>query len=272
MEHATRTMKILMASIQLVALAALAETTKPFPQHWGSPPAIQTQDYRPLPDGYGFGSSTLANWISTNLAKDAASAQGQPPAGTKPLYSCDFSELPEGALPDSFLVIQGDFEVKSAGTNKLLELPGAPLDSHSVLFGPVTNANVAVEARICATAKGRRMPTFGVGLGGVAGYKLQIAPAKGTAELLLDTQVVATVPFDWKSGSWIACRLQIRQTGDAAWTVQAKAWPAGSPEPAAWLLTKQSSEAPINGQASILGSPFSGMPIQYDDLKVEAAR
>ena len=43
---------------------------KPYPVHWGSPPKRQTRDYRKLPGGYGFGSSTLAKWIQQNMAKD----------------------------------------------------------------------------------------------------------------------------------------------------------------------------------------------------------
>ena len=39
---------------------------KPFPTHWGKPPEIQTKDYRPLPYGYGHGSSTLYGWIINN--------------------------------------------------------------------------------------------------------------------------------------------------------------------------------------------------------------
>jgi len=39
---------------------------KPFPTKWGKPPEIQTKDYRPLPHGYGHGSSTLYNWIISN--------------------------------------------------------------------------------------------------------------------------------------------------------------------------------------------------------------
>ena len=35
----------------------------PFPPHWGRPPAIQTKDIRPLPGGFGMGSSTLAHWV-----------------------------------------------------------------------------------------------------------------------------------------------------------------------------------------------------------------
>ena len=30
----------------------------------------QTKDYRPLPGGFGMGSSTLANWIKENLEED----------------------------------------------------------------------------------------------------------------------------------------------------------------------------------------------------------
>lgn len=42
-----------------------------FPAHWGPEPPVQTRDYRELPGGYGFGSSTLYKWIETNMAKDA---------------------------------------------------------------------------------------------------------------------------------------------------------------------------------------------------------
>ena len=40
---------------------------KPFPAHWGKPPAVQTRDIRPLPFGFGMGSSTLAHWITKNI-------------------------------------------------------------------------------------------------------------------------------------------------------------------------------------------------------------
>ena len=49
-------------------------TIRPLPSHWGPEPLIQTRDYRELPGGYGFGSSTLYAWIESNMAKDAAAA------------------------------------------------------------------------------------------------------------------------------------------------------------------------------------------------------
>ncbi len=57
---------------------------KPFPKHWGNPPAIQTRDIRELPDGYGQGSSTLAKWIQQNTEKDKTAAKPKPPAATPP--------------------------------------------------------------------------------------------------------------------------------------------------------------------------------------------
>jgi hypothetical protein len=43
---------------------------KPFPPHWGKPPLLQTKDMRPLPFGFGMGSSTLAAWIKEHVKKD----------------------------------------------------------------------------------------------------------------------------------------------------------------------------------------------------------
>jgi hypothetical protein len=43
---------------------------KTFPPHWGKPPAIQTKDFRPLPAGFGMGSSTLARWILEHIKED----------------------------------------------------------------------------------------------------------------------------------------------------------------------------------------------------------
>ena len=51
-----------------------AVVVKPeFPKHWGEPPAIQTKDYRKLPDPYGYGSSTLYHWIKKQQDADNSS-------------------------------------------------------------------------------------------------------------------------------------------------------------------------------------------------------
>lgn len=52
-----------------------------FPTHWGRPPEIQLKDYRPLPGGFGMGSSTLASWIKENIEEDAKN--GKPKVDSK---------------------------------------------------------------------------------------------------------------------------------------------------------------------------------------------
>ena len=67
-------------------------------------------------------------------------------------------------LPADFLVLDGAFEVKEEAGNKFLELPGAPLETFGVLFGPTEKDGLSVGVRIFGTLKGRRFPAFGAGL------------------------------------------------------------------------------------------------------------
>ena len=56
-----------------------------YPESWGSPPMMGTMDYRPLPGGYGHGSSTLANWIEEKMKEDEKANNRQfPPAWGSP--------------------------------------------------------------------------------------------------------------------------------------------------------------------------------------------
>jgi len=249
-------------------ITLFAETKKEFPAHWGQSPEIQLRDHVELPAGYGQGSSTLRNWISANLQKDQAGAAAAKPAAATVLYATDFEKPAIGTVPEEMMILGGEFTVKSDGTNQVLELPGAPLDSFAVQFGPAVKEDVAVGAQIFGTSKGRRAPTFGVGLGGVSGWKLQVSPSKKAVELLKDQEIKATVTHDWKSGTWSQLRLEIRKVKDGDWQVAGKVWSEGEAEPAKPLITAEEKEEPVSGKASILGSPFAGTPIWFDDLTV----
>ncbi|MSU56901.1 MAG: hypothetical protein EXS35_01735 [Pedosphaera sp.] len=187
----------------------------------------------------------------------------------KPLYENNFEKADVGKLPDELMVLGGEFTVKSDGTNKFVELPGAPLDSFGLQFGPVEKENVAVSARIFGTVKGRRAPTFGVGLGGVGGWKLQVSPGKKTLELLKDQEAKASAVFEWRSGGWTQLRLQIRKLKDGEWKIEGKAWPQSEAEPKEWMISAEEKEEPIAGKASALASPYAGTAIGFDDLVVE---
>ncbi len=188
--------------------------------------------------------------------------------GAAPLYQNDFEKADAGKVPEEFLVLDGLFAVKEENGNKVLELPGAPLDSFGVLFGPTEKSGVAVEAKIFGTGKGRRYPTFGVGLNGVGGYRLQISPGKKLLELYKGDDVVASVPCEWKSGGWTHLWLQVRPVKEGEVAVEGKIWGAGETQPDKWQLTFSDKSPAAAGRASIWGSPYSGTPIQFDQLAV----
>ncbi len=187
---------------------------------------------------------------------------------TKPLYENNFESAEVGKVPDDFLVLDGGFVVKSDGKNKYLELPGAPLDSFGVLFGPTEKSDLEVSARIYGTNKGRRYPTFGVGLNGQEGYKLQVSPGKKMLELYKADEVIASVGFDWKSGQWTMMKLSVHQAGKQ-WIVEGKAWTQGASEPKLPMVTSEQRFEPPAGRASIWGQPYATTPIWFDDLLVK---
>lgn len=187
----------------------------------------------------------------------------------KPLYEMNFEQAKTGAVSEDFMIIDGAFEVKQEEGNKFLELPGTPLDSYGALFGPTEKSDVAVSARIRSTNKGRRYPTFGVGLNGQSGYKLQVSPGKKALEIYKGDTVAASVPYDWKSGEWTMLRLQIAKAGEV-WKVEGKAWIQGAAEPAQAMVSYEEKTEPSPGRASIWGNPYATTPIQYDDLVLKS--
>jgi hypothetical protein len=191
-------------------------------------------------------------------------------AQEKILYQNNFEKAAIGPLPDDFLVLDGDFSIKESDGNKYIELPGAPLDTFGVLFGPTTNAGVCISARISGTSKGRRYPQFAVGLDGQNGYKLKVSPAKDAVEIYKGDESLASAPFHWKTGTWTILKLRIRQTEGPAWKIEGKAWPQSEAEPKDWAIALDEKTAPRPGRASLWGSPVSGTPIRFDDLLLTA--
>jgi hypothetical protein len=189
-------------------------------------------------------------------------------AQPKPLYQNDFEQADLGKAPPDMLVLDGAFAVKQEAANKYLELPGAPLDSFAVLFGPAQKEGLAVSARVYGTARGRRFPTFGVGLNGAAGYRLQVSPGRRSLDLYKGDLVVASTAYNWQSGSWTHLCLRVRKLKDGQWQVEGRVWSQDAPEPTEWMIAYSEKQEPRAGRAVLCGSPFSGTPIRYDDVLV----
>jgi hypothetical protein len=201
----------------------------------------------------------------------ALTSSAQTPAD-KVLFETDFQSENADSVPEELMILAGEFSVKENGGNKALELPGTPLEDFGALFGPAESDGVAVRARIRSESTKRLAPRFGVGLNGVAGYRLLVVPGQDGLQLLKDQQVVASAPFEWKPGTWTLLHLQVRKISESEWIIEGRAWADGTPEPKDWSISFEVSEAPPAGKASIWGAPYSGKPILFDDLSVISLR
>ena len=205
-------------------------------------------------------SSDMRILLSTLLIAAATAACAV--AETKVLYENNFETAEVGKLPQdpTMMVLDGNFAVRQDGTNRVLELPGSPLESYGVLFGSPQKDGVAVIARVLGTGKGRRFPTFAVGLNGAAGWRLQVSPGKKQLELFRGDTRKEGVPYEWQSGKWTHLRLQMRKVKDGEWKVEGRAWPAGSPEPGDWSISCSETEEPRAGKAAAFAAPLRTHP------------
>ena len=205
---------------------------------------------------------------------------GEPPTESKPVYANDLQKTPPGKLPDEFMKINGEFEIKEDGGNRCIELPGDPQpepDSplFSVLFGPTESAGFSVSAKVKAEARGRgAKPHFYVGTNGVDGFLLKV-DGKGKLELHsngAEKQLFASADFAWTPGTWTRLKLQVRKVKDGEWALEGKAWKDGDAEPAAWAVSHKLDKEPENGRFWAGGIPYNRLPMQFDDLEVAPAK
>ncbi len=187
------------------------------------------------------------------------------------LYAEDFENLEPGKVPDDWLVLDGDFAVRQGDDGRVLELPGSPLSTFCALFGPAVEEGVAVRVRVKSTRKGRRYPSFAVGLGGVSGYQLRVSPGKDALEIVHHEEVVASAEYTWESSSWTVLTIQSEKAGPNAWRLSGKAWTQGGTEPRDWQITHETADPPPPGRAMLCAAPYAGTEIRFDDLRVDGA-
>jgi hypothetical protein len=200
------------------------------------------------------------------LALGMVALSGQVCAADTVLFEENFNALPSGALPKGFLALAGEFSVVVEGEAHYLELPGSPLDTFGVLFGPASAEPCTLEGRFFGTKTGRKFPTFGLSLRGAGGYRLQVSPGKGQLEIYKGDDPLLGVPFAWQSGSWTQLKLSFRRQG-AGWIIEGSAWTEGGVAPTEHQIRWEVATDIAAGRAAIWGSPYSGTPVRFDDLR-----
>ena len=183
-------------------------------------------------------------------------------------YVNDFSTAAVGKPPADVQIAGGAFVVAERDGNKLLELPGEPLDTCGLLYGPAQPPEASASARIQGESMGKRFPEFGIGVGDIGGYKLMLLPGQNKLELRKgdDAVAAADLPQPWASRAWMTLKLQTRKGDGGKWRVEGKVWPGGQPEPPAWTVSLEATGAPPAGRASVWAIPFSGKSVRFDDL------
>ena len=191
------------------------------------------------------------------------------PAIWQTVYEIDFSGNAVGEEPEDLFILDGSFSVQQEGRNKVLSLPGVPVGDFGFLFGPRVKGTAELRCRIFSTRKGRRMPAFAAGLGGVNGYRLRLNAAARNLQLIRGDETLVTVPYIWASGKWTNLTFRAESKGDEGAIVSAKVWSEGD-EPAVWSISHEDNDPFAGGKCSLWGLPYASTEILFDDLKVLA--
>ncbi len=185
------------------------------------------------------------------------------------VYENDFSGYALGEEPEDLFILDGEFSVKEEQKNKVLALPGVPIGDFGILFGPrIKGKPIELRCRMFSTRKGRRLPAFAAGLGGLNGFRLRIDCPAGKLRLLRGEDVLAEEPFAWKSGSWMHLRFRVEPAGEEGAKVLCKVWDAIDKEPPEWSLVHRDKAPFAGGKCVLWGIPYAGTEIYFDDLRV----
>lgn len=199
----------------------------------------------------------------------AGTAIAEEAAAPLPL-KLDFQDCAPGAPPPGLTLTDAEskFSIVAEGDNKLLRMEPSPIVDGGVLLGNSVKGAVMVQARIKATAKRRSSPRFGVGLHGVGGYRLWVVPAHKELQLMKDDGVVAKAPIAWTSGTWTQLEFIVLKAPDGGSVLEGRAWAEGQPRPGAPLITLSVTTPPGEGKASVWATPYSELPVDFDDMTV----
>ena len=204
------------------------------------------------------------------LAASAAAAVTTLQGSAPPPVLFDFQSYDPGDPPAELILTDAEskFAIVAEGDNKVLQMAPSPIVDGGVLLGNSIKGAVMVNARIKAAGKRRSSPRFGVGLQGVGGYRLLVVPAHKELQVMKDDAVVAQVPFVWTSGTWTHLEFSVLKAADGGSLIEGRAWSDGQTRPDAPQITLAAGVPPGQGKASLWATPYSELPVEFDDVTV----
>lgn len=182
-----------------------------------------------------------------------------------------FEEYKDGDVPPGWVnAVAGKFKVATLDGQKVLEKsPDETLFKRiRLVIGPTNWSNYTVEADVRANMKRRQMGDIGV-----TAQTYTLVLYGNNQEIKIEPwepeiQRTVTAPFEWKPDTWYRLKLRVENLPDGKVRVQGKAWPTGSPEPAAWTIEKIDPIGNREGAPGIFADAQFG--VYLDNLKLTA--
>jgi outer membrane protein assembly factor BamB len=184
-------------------------------------------------------------------------------------WSENFESMAVNSIPTGWVNTALKFVVRDMNGNKVLvkTTEGSSLLSRArAFFGPSDWSNYTVEVDVNATQKRRQQ-----GDGGVVAQRYALTLYGNSQMLHLEPwqpEIKRTVsmPFVWKPDTWYRLKLEVQNLPDGTTRARGKAWPAGDPEPAAWMIERIDPIPNRQGAPGIFGSALA--ELYFDNLKV----
>jgi outer membrane protein assembly factor BamB len=180
----------------------------------------------------------------------------------------------ESAVPAHWVNATGKFAVRPAesGTGKVLVklADNAFTKRARVFMGPTDLSGYTVEADVLSKEHRRQM-----GDAGLVAQRYQFVLYGNHQRVELnpwqpETARAATAPFAWKPDTWYHLKLRVETLPGGTVKAMGKAWVAGEPEPAAWLVERTDPVPNLHGSPGI----YSDAPVEvfFDNVKVVSNR
>ena len=180
----------------------------------------------------------------------------------------NFEALPKGPPPKHWINTTGKYEVRDVDGKKYLAklADNAATKRARSFFGQHFEHDYTIEGDVMAVERRRQM-----GDAGIVGQRYQLVLFGNAQRLELqpwqpETERTVTHDFAWKKDTWYRLKLRVENMPDGKVKAQGKAWAAGEPEPAEWLVERIDPIGNREGAPGIYAdAPFE---VYFDNIKV----
>ena len=182
-----------------------------------------------------------------------------------------FDAVEPTTFPAHWVGMMLKYQVRDLEGNRVLvkTTEGSSLLSRARAYvGPSDMHDYTIEMDVRATERRRTM-----GDAGVIAQRYALVLYGNAQKLHLEpwqpeTARTVTVPFEWKKDAWYRMKLRVENLPNGQVRARGKVWPAGSPEPEAWLVERVDPIGNRQGSPGVFGNALA--EVYFDNLKVYA--